>query len=202
MALETPDSLLDFWIGPARDDAVQAKARSALWFRKSFETDALIADRFLDTLSALASGLAYDWAVTSPAGRLAAIIALDQFSRNMFRDTPAAFAHDAMALDLCSHGLMLGVDMGMKEVERQFFYMPLEHSERLSDQDLCVKAMGGALRSARPPFKPILEGALDYAKQHQAIIQRFARFPHRNPILGRTNTPEEAAYLAEPGSGF
>jgi len=202
MALETPDSLLAYWIGDAADDAAAAKAQHKLWFKKSFQTDTEIADRFSETLSALASGLAFDWAVQSPRARLAAIIAFDQFPRNMFRGTPAAFEFDSRALDLCTHGVLLAEDMGLKPVERQFFYLPLEHSERLSDQDLSVKAFGGALTSAPEPFKPLMQDALDYAEQHRDVIARFGRFPHRNKILGRTSTTEERAYLAEPGSGF
>ena len=202
MTIETPDSLLAYWIGGAADDADAAKARNKLWFRKSFATDTEIAERFTDTLSALAGGLAYDWAVASPRGRLAAIIALDQFPRNMFRGTASAFEFDARALDLCTHGILLAEDMGLKPVERKFFYMPLEHSERLSDQDLSVKAFGAALTSAPPTFKPIMQDALTYAERHHEVIKRFGRFPHRNDVLGRQSTAEEVAYLAEPGSGF
>ena len=202
MTLETPESLLDFWIGDAAVSAEAAQARNKLWFRKSFETDTLIAERFLPTLAALAGGMAYEWAVASPRGRLAAIIALDQFPRNIFRDTPAAFELDHRALDLAMHGVLLAEDMDMRPVERQFFYLPLEHSERLNHQELCAKAFTGALASAPDPFKPLMENALDYAKQHRDVIARFGRFPHRNKILGRTNTAEEAAYLAQPGSGF
>ena len=114
---------------------------------------------------------------------------------------PAAFSHDALALDLAMHGLMLAVDMEMKEVERKFFYLPLEHSERLSDQELCLKALGGAVRSARPAFKPILEDSLNWAEKHKQVITRFGRFPHRNATLGRVSTADEEAWLRENG-GF
>ena len=201
MRIETPDSLLDFWIGEAADDAEAAAARNRLWFRKSFETDTLIAERFGDTLSALAGGLAYDWAVKSPRARLAAIIAFDQFPRNMFRGTPAAFEFDARALDLCTHGILLAEDMGLKPVERKFYYLPLEHSERIGDQELSVKAFGAALTSAPDAFKPVMQDALDYTHRHHETITRFGRFPHRNTILGRTSTAEELSWLKEHG-GF
>ncbi|MEM9668402.1 MAG: DUF924 family protein [Pseudomonadota bacterium] len=201
MAIETPKSLLDFWIGPAKDDPDAAKAKGKLWFTKSFQTDREIAERFLPTLSALASGMAYEWAVASPEGRLAAIIGLDQFSRNIFRDTPDAFANDAVAVDLATHGILLAVDMEMAEVERQFFYLPLEHSESAADQALCVKAFTGAVRSAREPFKAHMQDALDWAVKHKEVIDRFGRFPHRNTILGRVSSPEEDAWIRENG-GF
>lgn len=202
MALETPQSVLDFWIGAAADSADAAKAKNALWFKKSFETDTLIAERFLPTLSALASGLAYEWALQSPRGRLAAIIAFDQFPRNIFRDMPAAFELDHRALDLATHGMLLAQDMELKPVERQFFYMPLEHSERLSDQDLCIKAFEDTVKAAPEAFKPVIQDALNFAERHRDVIKKFGRFPHRNEMLGRTSTQAELDYLQTPGSGF
>ncbi|MEO9969050.1 MAG: DUF924 family protein [Hyphomonadaceae bacterium] len=201
MHIETPESLLAYWIGDAADNADAAAARSKLWFKKSFDTDREIAERFGDTLSALAGGLAFEWAVKSPRARLAAIIAFDQFPRNMFRGTPAAFEFDGRALDLCTHGILLAEDMGLKPTERRFFYMPLEHSEQLSDQELSVKAFGGALHSAPDAFKPMMQDALDYAERHHDAIARFGRFPHRNKILGRTSTADELAWLEQHG-GF
>ena len=201
MTLETPDSLLAFWIGEAASSPRAAKDKNRLWFRKSFQTDTLLAERFLPTLAALASGMAYEWAVASPRGRLAAIIALDQFPRNIFRGTPAAFELDSRALDLATHGIMLAQDASLAPVEKQFFYMPLEHSERLADQDLCVQAFQTALADADECFKPHLQDALDYAHKHRTVIARFGRFPHRNKILGRTNSFEETTYLRTHG-GF
>lgn len=201
MALETPDSLLAFWIGDAATSPEAAKAQNRLWFRKSFQTDALIAERFLPTLSALAGGMAYEWATRSPHGRLAAIIALDQFPRNLFRGTRAAFELDPMALDLATHGIMLAQDLELAPVERQFFYMPLEHSERLADQTLCVEAFQSALADAPEDFKPHVQDALDYALKHKEVIERFGRFPHRNKALTRPSSALEDAWLKAHG-GF
>lgn len=201
MALETIDSLLAFWIGNAATSPEAVKVQNELWFRKSFATDALIAERFLPTLCALASGLAYEWAVASPRGRLAAIIALDQFPRNIFRDTAAAYELDSRALDLCTHGVLLAQDMELAPIERQFFYMPLEHSERLSDQTLSVDAFTSALADAPDAFKPAMQNALDYAQTHKDVIEQFGRFPHRNKILGRTSSLEEMTHLRVKG-GF
>lgn len=195
MSLETPDSLLAFWIGDAANSPDAAKAKNALWFRKSFSTDTLIAERFLPTLSALSAGLAYEWATSSPHGRLAAIVALDQFPRNIFRSTPAAFELDPLALDLAMHGVLLAQDLALGPVERQFFYMPLLHSERLEDQILCIQAFQSAQADAPAAFKPHLEGALHHAERHRVVIEKFGRFPHRNIILGRTSTPDELVWL-------
>ena len=201
MALETPESVLAFWIGDAATSPEAAQEKSRLWFRKSFETDTLIAERFLTTLAALAGGLAYEWAVRSPRERLAAIIVLDQFPRNIFRGMPAAFELDGRALDLATHGIMLAQDMELAPVERQFFYMPLEHSERLSDQTLCVEAFQSALADADDGFKPHIADALEFAERHKAVIEKFGRFPHRNKVLGRTSSAQEAEWLKEHG-GF
>ena len=202
MSLATPQEVLDFWIGACTVDATALEPHNTLWFIKSEETDAGIADRFLATLDALASGKAKDWADTGPHGRLAAIIVLDQFSRNVFRGQAAAFENDALALDLARAGLALGEDAGLAEVERVFFYLPFEHSEDAADQTLSVELFERVVADARPEFRAYAETVLDYARRHKDVIDRFGRFPHRNAILGRTNTPEEATYLAEPGSGF
>ena len=201
MTLETPESLLDFWIGAATTSPEVAKAKNKLWFRKSFQTDTLIATRFLPTLAALAGGLAYEWAVASPRARLAAIIALDQFPRNIFRGTAGAFELDGKALDLAMHGILLAQDLELTPVERQFFYMPLEHSERLSNQELCVEAFQSALADAPEGFKPHVQDALDYALKHKEVIEKFGRFPHRNKVLGRTSSEAEIDWLKEHG-GF
>ena len=200
--IETPQSVLNYWIGKTKDSAEAMAAQNKLWFVKSFATDTEIATRYIDTMAALASGLAHDWAKDGPHERLAAIIALDQFSRNVFRDTPDAFANDALAVKLCKQGLAVEEDKDLSEVERQFFYLPLEHSEATDDQALSIAMYEKLASDARPDFAGGMKGALDYAKKHKDVIDRFGRYPHRNAILGRSSTPEEDAYLAEPGSGF
>lgn len=200
--LPTPQDVLDFWIGEAKDDADIAEQRNALWFAKSFATDAQIADRFLPLIAPLAEDLAYDWAERGPHDRLAAIIVLDQFSRNLFRDSALAFAHDSIALGLTKEALMLGEDKSLSEVERIFLYLPLEHSERMADQTLSVQLYTRLVEDARPAFKPLCRSTLDYAHRHLKVIEDFGRFPHRNKVLKRPNTRAEAEYLSQPGAGF
>jgi len=197
-----PEDVLEFWIGDAALSGEAAAAKNELWFAKSFETDKLIAERFLATLTELADGRAYDWAEKSPRAALAAIIVLDQFSRNIFRGSAGAFAQDKMALGLAKDSILRGEDTGLSEAERIFFYLPLEHSERLADQDLCVSFCEKLERSARPEFKTICENYTLFANKHRDVIVQFGRFPHRNEILNRSSSPSELAYLAEPGSGF
>jgi len=202
MSVVTPLDILDYWIGPARDNAEAAKRQHGLWFGKSAETDHEIAERFLPTLAALASGLADDWASRGPRARLAAIIALDQFTRNIFRGKRHAFENDHLALALTKAGLARRHHAGLMEVEQIFFYLPLEHSERAEDQALAVALCERLAHSARAEFVPLADSTLDYARRHQAVIERFGRFPHRNAALGRGNTPEETEYLSRPGAGF
>lgn len=200
--LPSPDKIVDYWIGDARDDAELAQKRKKVWFGKSEKVDTYLAENFTQIIAELAAGRADDWAAQGPTGRLGAIIVLDQFTRNVFRGKRGAFENDFKALFLCKDGLMRGDDKTLSEVERQFFYLPLEHSERTADQKLCVDLFESLLLDARPSFRPIVLDALDYARQHKAVIDEFGRFPHRNTILGRQNTPQEEAYLAKPGSGF
>lgn len=144
---------------------------------------------------------AEDWLRTG-AGRLAAIVVLDQFGRNMFRDTPAMYAADPKALALCHEGLRLGVDRSLIGHQRAFFYLPLMHSEALADQDRCVACFEAFRRELPAEVAERLAGHERAAEQHRAIVARFGRFPHRNEILGRASTDEEIAFLKEPGSRF
>ncbi len=200
--LPTPGAILDYWIGAATDDDLFAKRQHKLWFIKSAATDAFISQHFSDTYAFLKTGLAEEWADAGPRSRLAAIIVLDQFTRNMFRGHAQAFESDALALRLAKAGVSDGDDQRLSEVERSFFYLPFEHSEALRDQDESVRVFETLLGDARNRFRPLCASSLDYAHQHRDIIQRFGRFPHRNAILGRTNTSEEIEYLSKPGAGF
>lgn len=197
-----PHDVLQFWIGASRNDAAEAGKMNKLWFTKSDETDADITRRFSATLDALVGGLADDWAALGPHGRLAAIIVLDQFSRNIYRGRPHAFAQDMQALALTKRGLIAEEDLGLTEVERIFFYLPLEHAEAVGEQEQSIKHYTRLHEEARPDFKPMTKSTLDYAFAHKVIIDRFGRYPHRNDILERESTGEELAFLKQPGSGF
>ncbi|MCF3640513.1 DUF924 domain-containing protein [Rhizobium sp. TRM95111] len=161
------------------------------WFRSSPEFDAHIRDRFAATHVALSRAVTAEWHAT-PEARLAAVIVLDQFPRNMYRASPLAFATDWMALREARLAIDLGADRAVGQDRRHFFYMPFEHAEDLAAQDEAValfEAFGD-------------ETYLDYALRHRDVIREFGRFPHRNDYLGRPSTPAEVAYLAQPGSGF
>jgi uncharacterized protein (DUF924 family) len=181
--MSDPIDILDFWLG---------EVGSKGWYAGGAELDAEIRDRFAEIWQAARDGGLEHW-VDGPAGTLAYIVICDQLARNMHRDTPEAFATDAQARVAARRALAEGWDMDVPEPERQFFYMPFEHSEVPEDQSLAVELMGERLASDP-------EMAL-HARVHQAVIARFGRFPGRNAALGRVSSPEEAVFLAEGGYG-
>jgi predicted DsbA family dithiol-disulfide isomerase/uncharacterized protein (DUF924 family) len=183
-ALDEPawvGDVLDFWFG---------KIGARHWFSRSAEVDAGIRERFLTLYERLAASDAAG--VTGPRPLRAAVIVLDQFSRNMFRDSPRAFAADPLARRLARQIIEHGFDSGLAGEERLFVYLPFEHSEDRADQALScelIERLGN-------------DDWTQYALAHKAIIDRFGRFPHRNAVLGRTSTAEEIARLAEPMGSF
>jgi uncharacterized protein (DUF924 family) len=160
-------------------------------FVKDAALDASMRVRFGSTLEAAARCELWGWRAT-PQGRLAEILVLDQMSRNIFRDTPRAFAQDAIALVLAQQLVESGQDHNLNVAQRRFAYMPYMHSE-----SALVHTQAVALFS-----QPGLEDNLDFELRHKAIIDRFGRYPHRNAILGRTSSAAELAFLAEPGTSF
>jgi len=161
------------------------------WFRKDEAVDGTIASRFGATYHELRSGVPASW-LDKPEGFLAAILVLDQFPRNMFREEARAFATDQPALALAKRAIAEGAAAKLSPNQRSFIYVPFQHSEDKADQARSV-ALFTVLG------QPL---GLDFALRHQAIIDRFGRFPHRNAVLGRASTEEEQAFLAEPGSSF
>jgi uncharacterized protein (DUF924 family) len=176
----TPQDVLSFWFvehGPGD------------WFKKDPAFDTLIRDRFGATLAAGLAGELHRWRETAD-GRLAEIIVLDQFSRNIHRDTPASFAADPLALCLAQWAVASGADQEIDASQRPFVYMPFMHSESAAIHNVALEL-----------FAPFPQNH-EYERKHQAIIVRFGRYPHRNKILGRASTAEELAFLQRPGSSF
>jgi uncharacterized protein (DUF924 family) len=187
-------AVLDFWFG-AEGSAEFGQVRVE-WFRKDAGFDAQIARRFGAAVQvALAGGLAH-WKADTP-GRLARVIVLDQFTRNLFRDTPRAFAGDPLALADAQEIVAARLDAALRPEQRVFAYLPFEHDEALASQDRSVQ-----LFSALALESPALATMLDYAHKHRAVIERFGRFPHRNAILSRVSSAEELEFLQQPGSRF
>jgi uncharacterized protein (DUF924 family) len=197
----TPATVLDFWFGPASGDTVTAQTQQKLWWSKNAAVDADIRGRFEALVETAATGTLDDWAQDAH-GRLALILLFDQFPRNIYRETPRAFSHDQLASRLALGGIATGTDRELRAIERVFFYLPLEHSESAELQERSV-ALFTALAAGVPEAdRKTFAGYVDYAVRHRDVIHRFGRFPHRNHILGRDSTPEETAFLKQPGSSF
>lgn len=191
----TPQAVLRFWFGEA--DAVDTR-----WFKGGPAFDALIAAEHGATVEAALAGELAAWA-TTPEGALALVIVLDQFTRNLFRGTPRAFAGDAKALALAQQLVASGDHLRLSLLQRWFAYMPFEHAEDRLQQAEAVRLFTALHADARgTAHATALAGALDYAHKHAVVVNDYGRFPHRNPILGRESTAAELAYLAQPGAGF
>ena len=198
---EAKNSILTYWFGEQADDAVTAQAQASLWWKKSAQVDAEIRDRFESCVRQAGAGELDGWA-QEPRGRLALILLCDQFTRQIYRDTPQAFSLDSRALDWAREGLALKADQALRPIERVFFYLPLEHSESIADQDEAVRLFEQLKANVPNDAQDTFHGFLDFAVRHRDIIARFGRFPHRNALLGRTSTPEEIEFLKQPGSSF
>ena len=185
-----PQDILNFWFN---------ELTPADWFAKSDALDTKIRKRFGEVLVACAAGECWRWraddaagAGTGGLGRLAEILVLDQFSRNVYRDDARAFAQDPMALALAQEAVARGVDRAMDASQRAFLYMPYMHSESLVVHDEAIRLFD----------QPGLETNYDFEVKHRDIIVRFGRYPHRNALLGRASTPSELEFLSQPGSSF
>ena len=187
------DAILEFWFGGS-DDSFLSVPRSA-WFNKDEVFDGIIRERFLGLWrQARAGELPPDAGDARRA--LAWLILCDQFPRNLFRGSAEAFATDGLALALARRMVEQGLDRQLPHIARTFVYLPFEHSESLADQDEAVRLFE-AMRD-----DPAMARYIEFAHRHRDVIVRFGRFPHRNAALARVSTPEEQAYLAEPGAGF
>ena len=174
--------VLDFWF---------EEIEPVMRWKKDDAFDALLVERFSETHSRACRCELFEWR-RQPQGRLAEIIVLDQFSRNMFRDSALAFAHDAQALTLAQEAIACGADKSLTQEQRSFLYMPFMHSESLQIHEVAVELFS----------KNGIGSNLDYEFKHKKIIETFGRYPHRNKVLGRKSTAEELEFLTGPGSSF
>jgi uncharacterized protein (DUF924 family) len=185
--------ILDFWFGTR--GSPERGGERALWFRKDTTVDDAIRAQFGAAVTIALAGGYGEWCA-SAEGALARVLLLDQFTRNIHRDTPAAFAGDARALATAEDAVARGLDRALEPHGRWFLYMPFEHAEDRAAQERSL-ALFGALATETGLAAP-----LEWARKHAEVIARFGRYPHRNAILGRVSTPEELAFLAQPGSRF
>lgn len=195
--MATIDEVLEFWF----DDVAGEDGELPKWFRKSAQFDAEIEERFGRAIEAARAGELDDWAQDA-RGALALVVLLDQFTRNACRGTPAAFSGDEKALSVTRRAIARGFDQELPTPERGFLYMPLEHAEDGEAQAESVSAFQGLVATAPEEHRDLAQMFLRYAKLHKVVIDRFGRYPHRNEILGRETTAEEAEFLQQPNSSF
>jgi len=193
-------AILDFWFGEIKD-GLTVEDRNKFWFMPNADVDNTIRDKFEDLVRQAGSGKLKSWEGT-PRGNLALIILLDQFTRNIYRGKPDAFKYDSIARRMCTEGIKNGTDKKLEIIERCFYYLPLEHSENLEDQDRCVKLFEELLVRVDKSKITLIKNSLDYAVLHRSIIEEFGRFPHRNKILNRESTKQELDFLLKQGNKF
>ncbi|MFK7805414.1 MAG: DUF924 family protein [Anaerolineae bacterium] len=197
---EKIEEILRFWFGEL-EDGFPADDMDWLWWHGGEGIDRNIRERFGDLVVQAGNGELIEWTKTAE-GRLAHIILLDQFTRNIYRKSAEAFAHDDLALRLTLEGIEQGHDLELPTIQRIFMYMPLEHAEDLEMQDLSVVKFHELLDPFVGDETKKVQGNLDAVAQHHAIIAQFGRFPHRNAVLGRESTPEEIKYLSGDHQSF
>jgi uncharacterized protein (DUF924 family) len=197
IVMSSPEEVLSYWFP---EDDISDAGRETFgrqmqwWFQGGPEVDREISERFGQVLEQARRGELDSWAQTS-RGRLALIIVLDQFSRNVYRGSPLSYAQDEKVLELAVEGIDAGMDRELTPMERIFFWMPLGHSEDLALQERSVRHQEEEMANAPPHLRVEAEFGVSQAKGARDVIARFGRHPHRNEILGRTSTPEELEYL-------
>jgi|TARA_Y100000310_G_scaffold345044_1_gene461363 uncharacterized protein (DUF924 family) len=195
------EEILTFWLGQAPDHKETIRIKSSIWFTGTKELDQEIRVRFETSLTACIDGELADWQ-EMPRGRLASIIMLDQFSRNIYRGSEQAFSQDHLAQELVLRGLDQGDPASLGIIERCFYYMPLHHAEQPEQQSTVVELLAALLAAATADTVETVRAFHRSAVEHRDVITRFGRFPHRNQVLQRESTPEEIEYLQAGGKRY
>ena len=195
------EAILSFWFKEQELSAPQIDRRMDTWFSEDPVFDHEIEKEFANDVEAASTGKLNHWAV-EPHGRLALIILIDQFRRNIYRNSAAAFSKDRLALKLCVEGAMEKKDRGLTPIQKVFFYMPLQHAESRKVQAKSVELYNRLAEAVSPTYRETFLTVAQFAELHKDIIDRFGRFPHRNHLLKRENTAEEAEYLAGDSPDF
>jgi uncharacterized protein (DUF924 family) len=195
------NAILSFWFKEQELSAPQIDRRMDTWFGEDPVFDQEIEQQFGDDVEKACQGQLDHWAA-EPHGRLALIILIDQFRRNIHRNTAGAFSMDKLALKLCVEGAMEKKDKGLTPIQKVFFYMPLQHAESAKVQAKSAELFARLAESVSPTYQETFLTIAQFAELHKDIIDQFGRFPHRNKLLGRDNTPEEDEYLAGEAPDF
>ena len=195
------EEILSFWFKEQALSAPQIDRRLDIWFGEDAVFDHECKKEFSDVVDRASEGKLNHWA-DEPHGRLALILLLDQFRRNIYRGTADAFAMDKLALKLCVEGAMEKKDKGLTPIQQAFYYMPLQHAESRKVQAKSIKIYNRLAEVVSPTYRETFETIAQFAELHHDIVQQFGRFPHRNSLLDRPNTPEEDEYLAGDSPDF
>ncbi|MDH3991166.1 MAG: DUF924 domain-containing protein [Gammaproteobacteria bacterium] len=195
------EAILSFWFKEQALSAPQIDQRMEIWFSEDPVFDHEIEKEFADDVDKACKGELNHWA-DDPHGRLALIILIDQFRRNIHRGTARAFSKDRLALELCVHGAMAKKDHALTPIQKVFFYMPLQHAESRKVQAKSVELYRKLAETVSPTLRQTFMTVAEFAELHKDIVDQFGRFPHRNKLLKRENTPEEAEYLASDSPDF
>jgi uncharacterized protein (DUF924 family) len=195
------DAILSFWFMEQNLSAPKIDGRMDTWFGEDPVFDEEIAKEFAEDVERASDGALDHWA-HEPRGRLALILLLDQFRRNIYRNTPEAFEKDRAALKLCVEGAMEKKDHGLAPIHKAFFYMPLQHAESRKVQAKSRVIYQRLAEAVSPTYKETFETIAQFAELHADIVERFGRFPHRNKLLERENNPDEEEYLTGDSPDF
>ena len=195
------EAILSFWFKQQELTAPQIDRRMDMWFGDDPVFDHEVEKEFADDISAACAGTLDHWAA-DPHGRLALIILIDQFRRNIHRNTAKAFSKDKLALKLCVEGAMEKTDRSLTPIQRVFFYMPLQHAESRKVQAKSVELYNRLAEAVTPTYRETFLTVAQFAELHKDIVDQFGRFPHRNKLLNREDTAEEAKYLASDSPDF
>ncbi len=195
------EAILSFWFREQELSAPQIDRRMDIWFGDDAVFDHEVIKEFSNDIEAASDGRLDHWAA-DPHGRLALIILIDQFRRNMHRNTAEAFSLDRKALKLCVEGAMEKSDETLTPIQRVFFYMPLQHAESKKVQAKSVALFDRLAQAVSPTYRETFRTVAQFAELHKDIIDQFGRFPHRNKLLDRANTAEEAEYLSDDPTDF
>lgn len=195
------EAILSFWFKEHALSAPQIDQRMDIWFGEDPVFDHEIEKYFADDIDRASNGELDHWA-DDPQGRLALILLIDQFRRNIYRGTARAFSKDRLALKLCVEGAMQKKDQGLTPIQRVFFYMPLQHAESRKVQAKSVEIYQRLAESVSPTLRETFKAVAEFAELHKDIVDQYGRFPHRNKLLNRENTPQEKEFLAGDSPDF
>jgi len=196
-----PDEVLEFWFADLLTNPGNLAERRAVWFMGGSDIDQLITEKFGTLPDAALTGELQHW-TTNVRNALALVLVLDQFPRNIYRNTARAYYYDAAGLDLAVKIIDEELNLDLHPIQQSFLFLPLQHSEAINDQIRAVRLYETLATQSSDAYLESAKNSLDYAKRHRDIIRRFGRFPHRNAILGRESTEAEIEFLATGGDTF